>query len=211
MNSLQRTLCGFAKQWQSICWNAIYTLWRNIQVRVVFGFYRVLELAKLDWGDVRFETSFLYRGIIGYILSILKWQVPGSTQDREGALVTVSPSEVDVIYELSDRMTMNDAQQAAQQSSLEDQSNREDVHSAGSDVIQDDTAPEMTWDPHGLRNSGHWGTLMILATQDLWSNHNVEEPTHLVLAHAIIEDGLSFINRVIELTYQLCETKMTCN
>lgn len=68
----------------------------------------------------------------------------------------------------------------------------------------------MTWSFHGLRDSGRRGTLALQAIFDLCTKYNLNEPVSLVEAQTNIEDGISTIPRVAELTDQLAEPKKIC-
>lgn len=72
--------------------------------------------------------------MIGDVLSITERRRPGKKRDRKGMLVTEILLKVDVIYKSSERMTLNEAQEAAQMASMKDRGDGDDSHSVRSAV-----------------------------------------------------------------------------
>lgn len=62
--------------------------------------------------NLRSVRRFAYKGKTGDVLSIPEGQVHGQKGDSEGFLFIDSPSQVTVIYNLSNGMTLSDAQVA---------------------------------------------------------------------------------------------------
>lgn len=69
----------------------------------------------------------------------------------------------------------------------------------------------MVYDFHNLQDSDRHGTPALQTVRDLCTKYNFQEPADLAGGQAILEDGISFISRVVDLTDQLAKTKKTCS
>lgn len=117
---------------------------------------------------------------------------------------------VDVIYESSERETLNNAQEAARRALMKDYDFEEDDYRVDNDENQDKQAEGMEWDFYDLQDSGRRCAPALQTIWDVYTRYNFKEPPDLVEALAIIENGVYSIPRVMELTDQLAETKETC-
>lgn len=98
---------------------------------MVFIDYR--RSAKIDCGDVCYVGSFRYKGKTGDVLSVPERQILCKNGDRKNVLVAEILSQIGVTYKLSERMTLNDTQEAVRLASMEDQDDDDNVHSVDSD------------------------------------------------------------------------------
>lgn len=85
-----------------------------------------------DCEDVLCAGWGFNKGRTGDVLDIPVRQMPDKKENCESALNTETFSQVEVIYELSERMRLNDAREAARLALMEDQGNDDYGHSADS-------------------------------------------------------------------------------
>lgn len=68
----------------------------------------------------------------------------------------------------------------------------------------------MPCDFYDLQDTGHRDTPALQVIRNWCNNYRVKEPRSLVDTQGTIEDGISFIPNVVELTNLLAETKEKC-
>lgn len=178
-------------------------------IRCILGVLSVSTLGGNILEDVRCVERFPYKSN-WRCTSIPERELLGKERDREVVMVIETLSQVDVTYKSSERMTLTDAQEAAQMASMEDEGNDDDRHSVDSDDNRDEPTKEMAWNFHDLQGGNHRRVSALQAIRDLCTKDNVNEPKTLVAAQSIIKDEISFISRVVELTDQLSKVKKKC-
>lgn len=67
---------------------------------------------EIDWKDSSCVGWFPYDGKTGDLLSIPKCEVPGTNEDHEGMLAIEKISQIDVTYEPSEKISLNDCEEA---------------------------------------------------------------------------------------------------
>lgn len=121
-------------------------------------------------------------------------QVSGKKRDREGVLVTEIPSQVDATYNSSDRLILNDTQEAVRLASMADQGDDDNGHIVDSDEHKDYPAEKMAWDSHDLQDSSRRDTTSLQAIRDLVLNTTLRNHlTLLVLRPFLITGSLLFV------------------
>lgn len=112
-------------------------------------------------------------------------------------------SLVDLIYNSSALMTLNDGQKVAQLTSMKDQGDDDEGHSVNSDERQDKNAENVVWDLHSLRDTGRQGTPTLQANRYLGTKYIAKEAADLPAVLTVIKVGISSNVRVVDLTDQL--------
>lgn len=107
-------------------------------------------------------------------------------------------------------MMMNGVQEAARLASMKDQGNHDDDGRFCCEDHQDEPAEEMVRCFDDLRDFGHRDPIVLQVIRDLCTKYNVNEPSYVVEAQAIIEDRILSTPRGNQLTDQLFETKKAC-
>lgn len=107
-------------------------------------------------------------------------------------------------------MALNDTQESERLASMEDQYNDEDRHSVDMNDNWDEPSQEMVWHFHDLKGGAHQVVSSIQAIRGFCTKYNVYEPGTFVAAQSIIEDRISSIPGVAEVTHQLAQVRKTC-
>lgn len=145
----------------------------------------------------------------GNALRIAEQEKPGSKRCREGVMVIETLSTVDVTYKYSERMTLNDAQEAERLVSMDDQVSDDDEHIADSHKNWYEPVEEMAWNFHGLKGGDNRDVSALQVIHELYKVFSVNELKTLATAKSIIEDDLFSMSRVVELADQLDEVRKT--
>lgn len=163
--------------------------------RVILKFLANPRSAKAPWKDVLCTRFYSYKGRAADVLRIQEQHETGQKQDRNGVLVTEHFAQVNVIYESSDRMTLNDAQDTARVALMENQGNGTDGHIFDSNEYEAELAEKLAWYFNDLRDSGRQGTPASQAIHGSSMKYEIKEASDLAGPWTIIDDGISFIEK----------------